>query len=212
MDTWRDIRAALPGHPRWQLVGFAAGCAQRLMPMAAGLGGPAVADTADAGLALAWAAAEGRGVQPELGGEIGRLMHVMEASPDVGLEILATHALNLTVFALEAAAQPTPTDRAQAAGVGAIDLLGQVDFLLAGPPARNLVFIEPDEGTEEPPGPLATKEIEAQRTSIALLEMGDRPYRRAVAAVQQLSRARAAELSEVLPDFARRWAADASQA
>ena len=94
-------------------------------------------------------------------------------------------------------------------GVGAVDLLGQVDFLLARPPTRSLI-IEPDEAMEEPPGPLVTKELEAQRTSIALLEMGDRPQRQAIAAVQQLSRAWAAELSKVIPGFARHWAAPAS--
>jgi hypothetical protein len=96
------------------------------------------------------------------------------------------------------------------ADMGAVDLLGQVDFLLARPPTRSLMIIEPDEAMEEPPGPLVAKEIEAQRTSIALLEMGDRPQRQAIAAVQQLSRAWAAELSKVIPGLARRWAAPAS--
>jgi hypothetical protein len=56
MNPYVEISAALPGRPRWQLVGFAAGCAQRLLPMVASLGGSSMAE---AGLALAWNAAEG---------------------------------------------------------------------------------------------------------------------------------------------------------
>jgi hypothetical protein len=210
MDAYSEIQAALPGRPRWQLVGFAAGCAQRLVPMVASLGRPSMAEAAQAGVALAWNAAVGRPVQPELEQAITDLMRVMEATPEdrLGLTMMAANALNLAMFALEAAGTSTPTDRAQAAGAGAIDLLGQVDFALASMPLHNQVIIEPDDQEEEPPGPLQTKEIQAQQTSIALLDMQDQPETQAIEAVRRLSQAQAADLVEVMLEFARRWAQD----
>jgi hypothetical protein len=211
MNALSEIRAALPGRPRWQLVGFAAGCAQRLVPMAAHLGGPAMAEAAQAGVTLAWNAAAGRPVQPELEHAISDLRQVMEATPDdrLGLNMMAVEALHLSVFALEAAGTPTPTDRAQAAGAVAVDLVSQVDFALAHLPLHNPVIIETDDQQEEPPGPLATKELQAQQTSIALLDLKDRPDTQAIAAVRQLAGAQAMQLSQVIPEFVRRWEQDA---
>lgn len=131
MDAYAEVRAALPGRPRWQLVGFAAGCAQRLLPMAARLGGSSLAERTEDGVALAWNAAQGRTVQPELEHAISGLMQVMEATPEdrLGLNMMAVEALHLAVFALEAASTSTPTDRAQAAGAVAVDLVSQVELL-----------------------------------------------------------------------------------
>jgi hypothetical protein len=212
MDAYAEVRAALPGRPRWQLVGFAAGCAQRLLPMAARLGGSSLAERAEDGVARAWNAAAGRTVQPELEHAISGLMQVMEATPDdrLGLNMLAVEALHLAVFALEAASTSTPTDRAQAAGAVAVDLVSQVDFALAHLPLQHPVIIETDGQEEEPPGPLATKEIQAQQASIALLDLKDRPDTQAIAAVRRLSKAQAMELLEVIPEFVRRWAEDAA--
>jgi hypothetical protein len=211
MNAGSELRAASPGRPRWQLVGFAAGCAQRLVPMAARLGGPSLAEAAEAGVALAWNVAAGRTLQPEPEHAIRGLMQVMEATPDdrSGRNMMAVEALNLSVFALQAAGTPTPTDRAQAAGAVAIDLASQVDFALAHLPLQHPVIIETDDRQEQPPGPLATKEIQAQQTSIALLDMQDRPDPEAIAAVWQLSKAQAMELSQVIPEFVRRWEQDA---
>ena len=131
MDAYAEVRAALPGRPRWQLVGFAAGCVQRLLPMAARLGGSSLAERTEDGVALAWNAAQGRTVQPELEHAISGLMQVMEATPEdrLGLNMMAVEALHLAVFALEAASTSTPTDRAQAAGAVAVDLVSQVELL-----------------------------------------------------------------------------------
>jgi hypothetical protein len=209
VDAYSEIQAALPGRPRWQLVAFTAGCAQRLLPMAAHLGGPSIAEPAQAGVALAWNAAAGRTLQPELEQAISDLRQAMEAAPEdrLGRKLLAAWAMDLTVFALEAAATSTlpPWGAAQAAAAGAIDLLGQVDLALGHLPLQHRVIIEPDDGEEEPHGPLQTKEIQAQQTSIALLDMGDRPDTQAIEAVRRLSQAQAAELVEVMPEFARRW-------
>jgi len=213
MDAYSEIQAALPGRPRWQLVGFAAGCAQRLVPMAASLGGPSLAEAAEAGVALAWNAAAGRTAQPQLEQAISDLMQVVQATPEdrLGLTMLTADALDLTVFALEAAGTSTPTDRAQAAGAGAIDLVRQVDFALAHMPLQDRVIIEPDNWEEEPSGPLETKEIQAQQTSIALLDMQDRPDTQAIEAVRRLSKAQAAQLVALMPEFARRWSEDAPE-
>jgi hypothetical protein len=214
VDGYSEIQAALPARPRWQLVAFAAGCAQRLLPMAASLGGPAMAEPTQAGVALAWNAAAGRTVQPELEQAISDLRQAMEAAREdrFGLKLLAAWAMDLTVFALEAAATSTPPwGAAQAAAAGAIDLLGQVDLALAHLPLQHRVIIEPDDQEEEPHGPLQTKEIQAQQTSIALLDTQDRPDTQAIEAVRRLSKAQAAELVEVMPEFARRWAEDAQR-
>jgi hypothetical protein len=69
---------------------------------------------------------------------------------------------------------------------------------------RTRVIIEPDDQEEEPPGPLATKEIQAQQTSIVLLDMKGRPDTQAIEAVRRLSQAQAAELVAVMPELARR--------
>jgi hypothetical protein len=215
VDAYSEIQAALPGRPRWQLVAFAAGCAQRLVPMAASLGGPSLAQAAEVGVVLAWNAAAGRTVQPQLEQAISDLRQAVEAAHQdrLGLKLLAAWATDLTVFALEAAATSTlpPWGAAQAAAAGAIDLLGQVDLALAHLPLQQRVIIQPDDGEEDPHGPLQTKEIQAQQTSIALLDMGDRPDTQAIEAVRQRSKARAAELVEVMPEFARRWAEDAQR-
>jgi hypothetical protein len=103
VDAYSEIQAALPGRPRWQLVAFAAGCAQRLLPMAASLGEPAMAEPTQAGVALAWNAAAGRTVQPELEQAISDLRQAMEAAREdrLGLKLLAAWAMDLTVFALK---------------------------------------------------------------------------------------------------------------
>jgi hypothetical protein len=138
-------------------------------------------------------------------------MQVMEATPEerLDLNMMAVEALGLSVFALEAAGTPTPTDRVQAAGAVAIDLLGQVDFVLAHLRLQHRVIIETDDQQEEPPGPLATKEIQAQQISMALLDLKDWPDTQAIAAVRQRSKAQAVELSQVIPEFVWRWEQDA---
>jgi hypothetical protein len=156
-----------------------------------------------AGLALAWSAAEGR-VQPQTEHVVADLLRLIERASDdeASPEVLAAHALDITVFALEAASGPTPTDRAQAACSGGLDLAAQVDFVLAHSPLEVSVFMEPDE--PEPPGPLVTQEIQAQWASIRLLDVGNRPDAQAVAAARRLSKARAAELAWVMPEFVQR--------
>jgi hypothetical protein len=122
--------------------------------MAASLGGPSIAEGTEDGLALAWNAAQGL-VQPEIQQVISDLLGVIErASVDERRpEALAAHALDVTVFALEVASGPTPTDRARAAGSGGLDLAGEVDLTLAYMPADTSVIIESD--AQEPQGPLA---------------------------------------------------------
>ena len=120
-----------------------------------------MARAAEVGLALAWNAAEGR-VQPETEQVVADLLRLInQASVDEGCpEVLAGHALNVTVFALEAASGLTPTDRAQGACSGGLDLAGEVDFILAYSPLEASVVVERDD--EEPHGPLVTQEIQAQ--------------------------------------------------
>jgi hypothetical protein len=203
MNEYAEISAALPGRPRWQLVAFAAGCAERIAPMAASLGGSSMAQAAQAGPALAWSTAEEQ-VQPQTEHVVADLLRLIDlASVDEGRpEVLAGFALNVTVFALEAASGPTPTDRAQAACSGGLDLAAQVDFILAHSPLEAATVMEPDE--QEPPGPLQTQEMQAQWASIRLLDVGDRPDAQAVAAVRRLSKARAGELARVMPEFVHR--------
>jgi hypothetical protein len=171
--------------------------------MAASPGGPAIAQAAEAGLALAWNMAEGR-LQPEAEQVVSDLLSIIErASSDEGRpEALAAHAVDLVVFVLEAASGPTPTDRAQAACRGGLDLAGEADFTLAHPPLEASVGLGTDD--EEPHGSLVTQEIEAQRASIRLLDVGDRSDAQAVEAVRRLSKAQAAELARVMSKFAQR--------
>lgn len=203
MNQYAEISAGLGGRPRWQLVAFAAGCAERIAPMAASLGGPSMARAAEVGLALAWNAAEGR-VLPEIEHVVADLLRLIgQASVDEGRSgVLAGHALNVTVFALEAANGPTPTDRARGACSGGLDLAGEVDFTLAHSPPEGFVTMERE--NEEPDGPLVTQEIQAQWASVRLLDVGYRPDAQAVEAVRRLSKARAAGLARVMPEFVRR--------
>jgi hypothetical protein len=182
VDAYSEIQAALPRRPRWQLVGFAAGCAQRLLPMAASLGGPAMAEPTQAGVALAWNAAAGRTVQPELEQAISDLRQAMEAAHQdrLGLKLLAAWAMDLTVFALEAAATSTlpPWGAAQAAAAGAIDLLGQVDLALAHLPLQHRVIIQPDDGEEDPTGRSRPRRSKRNRPRSRCWTWGIGPTRR----------------------------------
>jgi hypothetical protein len=213
MITYWDIRAALPGRPRWQLVGFAAGCAERLAPMAAHLGGSAMVEAAEAGGNLAWAAAGGHAATAEVERMATELLQLLDATPEdrLGLSMYAVEALHITVRALQTASTSTPTHEAQAANQVAIDLLGQVDFLLTHNPLDEELLIQRDEDPELPPGPLESGEIEAQWRSIALLDKADRPDPQAIEAVQRLSTVRAAELANVMPQFEARWTEEAGR-
>lgn len=106
----------------------------------------------------------------------------MDATPEdqLGLNTYAVEALNITVFALGAASESTPTHEAQAANNVAIDLLGQVDFLLRHDPLEEELLIQREGDEKESPGPLKSGEIEAQRTSIALLGATAWPDLRAI--------------------------------
>jgi hypothetical protein len=213
MTTYSDIRAALPGRPRWQLVGFAAGCAERLAPMAAHLRGGAMAEAADTGGNLAWAAAGERAAKADVEQMTTELLQLLDATPDdrLGLSTYAVEALHITVRALQSASTSTPTHEAQAANQVAIDLLGQVDFLLAHNPLDEELLIQRDEDPEPPPGPLESGEIEAQRRSIALLDKVGPPDPQAIEAVRRLSTVRAAELANVMPQFEARWIEEAGR-
>ena len=162
-----------------------------------------MARAAEVGQVLAWDAAEGR-VGPEIEHVVADLLRLIEqASVDEGRSgVLAGHALNVAVFALEAASGPTPTDRARGACSGGLDLAGEVDFSLAHGPPMGFVIMEAED--EEPAGPLVMQEIQAQWASVRLLEVGDRPDAQAVEAVRRLSKARAAGLARVMPEFVRR--------
>ena len=214
MITYWDIRAALPGRPRWQLVGFAASCAERLAPMAAYLGGRVMAEAAEAGGNLAWAAAGQLAAKAEVEQMTTELIRMLDATPrdPLGLDTYTVEALHITVLALKTASTSAPTHEAQGANLVAIDLLGQVDFLLAHSPLDEELLIQRDEDPELPPGPLESGEIEAQWESIALLDKKDRPDARVIEAVRRLSRTRAAELTKTMPEFARRWTEEQARA
>jgi hypothetical protein len=213
MTTYWDIRAALPGRPRWQLVGFAAGCAERLAPMAAHLGGSAMAEAAEAGGNLAWAAAGAHAAKAEVEQMITELLRLLDAMPEdqLGLSTYAVEALHITVLALKTASTSTPTHEAQGANQVAIDLLGQVDFLLAHNPLSDELLIQRDGDPELPPGRLESGEIEAQWESIALLETTGPPDLQAIKAVRRLSTVRATELAKIMPQFEARWTEEAGR-
>ena len=213
MITYWDIRAALPGRPRWQLVGFAAGCAERLAPMAAHLGGSAMAEAAEAGGSLAWAAARERAAKAEVEQVTAELLRLLDATPKdrLGLSTYAVEALHITVLALKTTSTSTPTHEAQGANLVAIDLLGEVDSLLAHNPLDEELLIQRDGDPELPPGPLKSGEIEAQWRSIALLEKAGPPDLQAIEAVRRLSRTRATELANVMPQFKARWTEEAGR-
>jgi hypothetical protein len=203
MGSYAEIRATLSARPRWQLVGFAAGCGERLLPMAASLGGASMAEAARTGLALAWEAAAGLGVSPRtrLDQVLAELTQVVDEAPDGGLGLLGAHAANVSLFAVEAAAGSSPTDRAQVACGGAMDLAGEVDATLSRRPIEESFVSTDDE--ERPPGQRRREEIEAQLVSLRLLDTGDRPDVRAIEAVRQLSQAQARELAQLMPEFAQ---------
>ncbi len=192
---------ALPRRPYWQGAGAAVGCAERLLPMAASLGGRAIAETTEPGLALAWKAAAGLGGRSEIEHAIAALTDAIHNAADDGLELLGAHAANVTVFALEAVSGSTREDWVRLARAGTLDLVKEVDFELAMPPQAALTFSDRD---EIPEGPLKRAEIRAQQTSLDLLDVGYEPDTQALEAVRRLSRLQAEELARVLPEFARR--------
>lgn len=200
-----DVEAsfALPRRPYWQGAGVAVGCAERLLPMAASLGGRAIAEATEPGLALAWKAAAGLGGRSEIEQAIAALTDAIHHAADDGLELLGAHAANVTVFALEAVSGSTREGWVRSARVGALDLVQEVDFELAMPPEAALTLTFSDQDAI-PDGPLKRAEIGAQQTSLDLLDVGYAPDAQALEAVRQLSRLRAGELARVLPEFARR--------
>lgn len=172
-----------------------------------------MAQAADAGLTLAWEAAAGHADPADIEQTAGRIVRLMEATPKdrYGLNTFAVEALNITLFALGAASKSTPTDEAQGANQVAIDLVGEVDFLLTDEPVPNELLIERVEDEERPPGPLMMNEIDAQWTSISLLDKRDHPDAQALEAVRRLSEIRAAELAAIMPEFALRWREEAAR-
>lgn len=200
-----EISFALPTRPYWQSNGFAVGCAERLLPMAASLGGRAIAETTEPGLALAWKAAAGLGGRPEteLEQAIAALTDAIHHAADDGFEVLGAHGANVTVFALEAVSGSTREGWVSLARTGTLGLVREVDVELAMPPeaALTLTFSDQD---EVPQGPLERAEIGAQRTSLGLLDVGYAPDAQALEAVRRLSRLRAGELARALPEFTRR--------
>jgi hypothetical protein len=194
---------SLPRRPYRQSAGFAVGCAERLLPMAASLGGRAIAETTEPGLALAWKAAAGLGGRSEIEQAITALTDAIHHAADDGFEVLGAHAANVTVFALEAVSGSTRAGWVSLARAGTLGLVREVDFELALPPeaARTLTFSDQD---EIPQGPLERAEVGAQRTSLDLLDVGYAPDAQALEAVRRLSRLRAGELARVLPEFTGR--------
>jgi len=192
---------SLPRRPHWQSAGFAVGCAERLLPMAASLGGRALAEATTVGLASAWKAAAGRGDRSEIQQAIAALTDAIHHAPDDGLQVLGAHAANVTVFALEAVGGSTREDWMRLARAGTLDLVKDVDFELAMPPEASATLPDQD---EIPQGSLERAERRAQRTSLDLLDVGPDPDPQALDAVRRLSRLQAEELARVLPEFARR--------
>jgi hypothetical protein len=193
---------ALPRRPTWQSAGFAVGCAERLVPMAASLGGRSLAETTTAGLALAWKAAAGPGGRwEEIEQAIAALTGAIHDAADDGFELLGAHAANVTVFALEAVRGSTREDWVGMARAGTLDLVREVDFELVAPATAAATFPERD---ELPEGPLEGAEIRAQRTSLDLLDAGSSPDPKAIDSVRRLSRLRAEDLGRLLPEFVRR--------
>ncbi len=192
---------ALPRRPYWQSAGFAVGCAERLLPMAASLGGHRIAETTEPALTVAWKAAAGLGGRSEIEQAIAALTDAIHHAADDGFEVLGAHAANVTVFALEAVSGSTREGWVSLARAGTLGLVREVDFELATPPKTALTFSDQD---EIPEGPLERAEIRAQRTSLDLLDVGYEPDAQALEAVRRLSRLQAGELARVLPEFARR--------
>lgn len=192
---------ALPKRPSWQSAGFAVGCAERLAPMAASLGGRSLAETTTAGLALAWKAAAGPGGRLAIEQAISALTGAIHDAADDGFELLGAHAANVTVFALEAVRGSTREDWVGMARAGTLDLVREVDFELVAPATAAATVPERD---ELPEGPLEGAEIRAQRTSLDLLDAGSSPDPQALDSVRRLSRLRAEDLARLLPEFVRR--------
>jgi hypothetical protein len=172
-----------------------------------------MAEAADAGGNLAWAAAGERAAKAEIEQMTTELLQLLDVTPDdrLGLSTYAVEALHITVRALQTASTSRPTHEAQAANQVAIDLLGQVDFLLAHNPLREKLLIQRDGDPQRPPGPLKAGEIEAHWRSIALLDEVGPPDPHAIEAVRRLSTARAAELANVMPQFEARWTEEAGR-
>jgi hypothetical protein len=118
-----EVSFALPRRPYWQSAGFAVGCAERLLPMAAGLGGHRIAETTEPGLALAWKAAAGLGGRSEIERAIAALTDAIHHAADDGLEVLGADAANVTVFALEAVSGSTRAGWVSLARAGTLGLV-----------------------------------------------------------------------------------------
>ena len=172
-----------------------------------------MAEAAEAGGNLAWAAAGEHAAKAEVEQMTTELIRLLDATPrhPLGLDTYAVEALHITAWALRTASTSTPTHDAQAANLVAIDLLRQVDFLLAHNLLREELLIQRDEDPELPPGPLELGEIAAQWRSIAVLDKAGPPDLEAIEAARRLSTVRAAELANVMPQFEARWTEEAER-
>jgi hypothetical protein len=195
-----DSKFALPSRPYWQDAGVAVGCAERLLPMAASLGGRVIAATTESALALAWRAIADPNARSGIIPVIRALTDTIRNASDGGLAELGARAANITLFALQAVHGERGEDWGGMAGAGALELVGEVDFELVMPPTA-VTLPNQDEIAQ---GPLEREEIQAQRTSLELLDTSWEPDAQALEAVRRLSRRQAAELGRVLPEFARR--------
>ena len=201
-----DVIAMLGARPRWQLVSFAAGCAERLAPVARILGSPTRVVALEAGLAAAWAAATA-------GGEADRDMRRTLAALDALLnevepafshlpDYLVLRLLHLVVQPLRATVDDDSVAPASVAAAEALEIRSGFDHTLEYPP-RSTRRIDPRDPSE-PPGSLEAEEVDSQLATLELMSSEDFDRGSAVQAVQRLSAARGKRIAAIMPEIRRR--------
>jgi hypothetical protein len=206
MISDEDIIAMLGARPRWQLVSFAAGCAERLAPVARILGSPEIVAALEAGLTAAWTAAAAGGQADNdtrrTLAAIDVLLKEVEPAFSHLPDYLVLRLLHLVAQPLRAAAGADSVAPASVAADEALEIRSAFDHTLEYPP-RSTRQIDPRD-PPEPPGPLEAEEVDSQLATLELMSSQDFDRGPAVQAVQRLSAARGRRIAAIMPEIRRR--------
>lgn len=188
---------------RWELVSFAAGCAERIGPVVKSLGSEAQIEVLEAGLTVAWQAAAGDVDESDAERALGDVTisaRTEEAFSHLP-EYQAARALNLLSYSLAAAVRPDFIETAKSACAEALEMNANFDFLLTYP-AGFTMKIGPHE--TPPRGPLEIGEIAAQWETLRLLLERQASKISKIEAVRSFSQERASLIAREMPHIKQR--------
>jgi hypothetical protein len=203
MSAYREVSGALKELSPRQRAGFAAACAERMLPLVQRLGGAGNVTLFESGLETAWQAVAG--LRP--GVEVSRLLRqVRRAAGVLGEEegdspgFYVMRALNVLEYAL-ASLREAGAEQAAWACSELLGVRSGFDLVLQTEPPHTVVI---DPNDPPPPGPLQAREIDAQRETLRLLRSKSEPDVEVVNSLRRVSADAARDFDRAIPEFGRR--------